>query len=206
MQHGDIWRGIDLLARRHGLTPSGLARRAGLDATAFNKSKRLPKDGRPRWPSTESLARVLAAVETDFDEFAALVSGRRSVSLPLVAQEALNHTDDAQHLEMADDASELVQLPSSSASDTCFVVELTSDAFAPAYQIRDRLIVALDAQVRAGDRVLAKPRGEAAVIGELEAGPGTGDQLTLRPMTAHAIQPIEFADLEWTARILWASQ
>ena len=142
MQHGDIWRGIDLLARKHGLTPSGLARRAGLDATAFNKSKRLPKDGRPRWPSTESLARVLAAVGSDFDEFAALVSGRRSVSLPLVAEEALNHTDAAQHLENADVTSKHIRLPSNGASDTCFIVELTSDAFAPAYQIGDRLIVA----------------------------------------------------------------
>ena len=206
MQHGDIWRGIDLLARKHGLTPSGLARRAGLDATAFNKSKRLPKDGRPRWPSTESLARVLAAVETDFDEFAALVSGRRSVSLPLVAEGALNHTDAAQHLEKTDETSEHVQLPSNNASDTCFVVELTSDAFASAYQIGDRLIVALDVQVKAGDRVLAKPRGEAVVIGVVEATPASSGQPTLTPMAAHASKPIDFADLEWTARILWASQ
>lgn len=206
MQHGDIWRGIDLLARKHGLTPSGLARRAGLDATAFNKSKRLPKDGRPRWPSTESLARVLAAVETDFGEFAALVSGRRSVSLPLVAQDALDQTDAARHLENADETYEQVQLPSNSASDTCFVVELTSDAFARAYQIGDRLIVALDAQVRAGDRVLAKPRGEAVVIGVVEATPASSGQPTLTPMAAHAREPIDFADLEWTARILWASQ
>ncbi|NQY98536.1 MAG: helix-turn-helix transcriptional regulator [Henriciella sp.] len=206
MQHGDIWRGIDLLARKHGLTPSGLARRAGLDATAFNKSKRLPKDGRPRWPSTESLARVLAAVGSDFDEFAALVSGRRSVSLPLVAEEALNHTDAAQHLENADVTSKHIRLPSNGASDTCFIVELTSDAFAPAYQIGDRLIVALDVQVRAGDRVLAKASGEAVVIGALEVRPGSGGQLTLRPMTDHAIEPIDVAHLEWTARILWASQ
>ena len=62
MQHGDIWRGIDLLARNHGLSTSGLAKLAGLDATAFNKSQRLPKDGRPRWPSTESISRALDAV------------------------------------------------------------------------------------------------------------------------------------------------
>ena len=40
MRHKDIWRGIDQLAAHHGLTPSGLARRAGLDPTAFNPSKR----------------------------------------------------------------------------------------------------------------------------------------------------------------------
>ena len=31
MQHGQIWRAIDLIAARKGLTPSGLARAAGLD-------------------------------------------------------------------------------------------------------------------------------------------------------------------------------
>ena len=36
LTHGKIWTAIDALARRYGLTPSGLAKRAGLDATAFN--------------------------------------------------------------------------------------------------------------------------------------------------------------------------
>ena len=63
MQHGDIWRGVDRLAHKHGMSPSRLAKLAGLDATAFNKSKRVSKTGRLRWPSTESLARALAAVD-----------------------------------------------------------------------------------------------------------------------------------------------
>ena len=48
---------------RAALQPSasGLAKRAGLDPTSFNKSKRVTGEGRPRWPSTESLAKVLEA-------------------------------------------------------------------------------------------------------------------------------------------------
>lgn len=65
MLHNDIWRGLDLLAEQNGLSVSGLARRAGLDATAFNKSKRTAKDGRPRWPSTESISRALVAVNAE---------------------------------------------------------------------------------------------------------------------------------------------
>ena len=64
MQHSQIWRAIDALAARRGLSPSGLARAAGLDPTTFNKSKREATDGRPRWPSTESLARALADAGT----------------------------------------------------------------------------------------------------------------------------------------------
>src|SRR5215211_3278915 len=75
MRHDDIWRAIDALAAEHGLSASGLARRAGLDATAFNPSKRIGGDGRARWPSTESVAKVLAATGTGMDAFASLVTG-----------------------------------------------------------------------------------------------------------------------------------
>jgi phage repressor protein C with HTH and peptisase S24 domain len=66
----DIWRAIDRLAHAHGLTPSGLARRSKLDPTTFNKSKRVSRDGKYRWPSTESIAKILAATGADLAEFA----------------------------------------------------------------------------------------------------------------------------------------
>src|SRR5215218_4641458 len=75
MRHDDIWRAIDALAAEHGLSASGLARRAGLDATAFNPSKRIGGDGRARWPSTESVAKVLAATGTSIEAFASLITG-----------------------------------------------------------------------------------------------------------------------------------
>ena len=80
MRHDDIWRAIDALAAEHGLSASGLARRAGLDATAFNPSKRIGGDGRARWPSTESVAKVLAATGTGIEAFAALVTGQPALT------------------------------------------------------------------------------------------------------------------------------
>ena len=74
LTHFQIWRGIDTLASRHGLSPSGLARLAGLDPTTFNKSKRGADAGKLRWPSTESLAKVLTATGASLDDFVALVS------------------------------------------------------------------------------------------------------------------------------------
>jgi len=59
MRHEDIWRALDALAAEYGLSASGLAKKAGLDPTAFNPSKRIGADGRARWPSTESIAKVL---------------------------------------------------------------------------------------------------------------------------------------------------
>lgn len=76
--HKDIWSAIDLLAKNAQLTPSGLARRAGLDPTAFNKSKRFAADGRPRWPSTESLAKILEVTSTDIVTFAQLLAHQKA--------------------------------------------------------------------------------------------------------------------------------
>ncbi len=46
LSHERVWAAIDALAARYSLSASGLAKRAGLDSTAFNKSKRLSA-GRP---------------------------------------------------------------------------------------------------------------------------------------------------------------
>src|SRR5579862_4588760 len=80
MKHDDIWRALDTLAAENGLSASGLARRSGLDPTTFNPSKRRMPDGRARWPSTESVAKVLAATGATLESFTALVSGARALA------------------------------------------------------------------------------------------------------------------------------
>ena len=74
LTHKAIWRGIDLLAETNRLSASGLAKRAGLDPTTFNKSKRTTKQGKSRWPSTESLSKILEATGTSMSEFVALIA------------------------------------------------------------------------------------------------------------------------------------
>ncbi|MEC7539076.1 MAG: hypothetical protein VYB59_17515 [Pseudomonadota bacterium] len=64
MTHGDVCRAIDLLAENNGLSVLELARVAGLDQSTFAKSTR-QQDGRPRWPSTQSLSRVLNATNSN---------------------------------------------------------------------------------------------------------------------------------------------
>ena len=73
LTHPQVWAAIDALAAAHGMSPSGLARRAGLDATTFNKSKRSSVGGRLRWPSTESISKVLEATGTSLEEFLGMV-------------------------------------------------------------------------------------------------------------------------------------
>lgn len=71
--HEQIWRGIDRLAAANGYSPSGLAKQAGLDPTSFNKSKRTSPDGKPRWPSTESLSKVLSVTGATMSDFISLI-------------------------------------------------------------------------------------------------------------------------------------
>ena len=73
LTHDKIWLAIDRLANAFGYSPSGLAKQAGLDPTSFNKSKRLSPDGKPRWPSTESIAKILSVTGATMNEFIKLI-------------------------------------------------------------------------------------------------------------------------------------
>ena len=203
MQHGDIWRGIDLLAKQHGLSTSGLAKLAGLDATAFNKSKRVPKDGRPRWPSTESISRILQAVDTNFEVFAMLVAGREAVDIPLLTQSELNTLSTPLRLN-GSNAADLPKFvpPKVTDIENCFALQVEDDTLSPVYARGERLIASLGANLVAGDRVIAKPLGDHVLI-------GTARTVSKNEMEIDTYPTRRFVDpsvLEWAARILWVSQ
>jgi phage repressor protein C with HTH and peptisase S24 domain len=71
--HKQIWAAIDAIAQAQGISVSALAKCAGLDATTFNRSKRFNPDGRERWPSTQSLARVLKVANLDLRALADII-------------------------------------------------------------------------------------------------------------------------------------
>jgi phage repressor protein C with HTH and peptisase S24 domain len=71
--HQKVWNAIDTIAWRARLSPSGLAKAAGMDATAFNRSKRQDAHGRQRWPNVETVQKILNATGTPWSEFARLV-------------------------------------------------------------------------------------------------------------------------------------
>jgi phage repressor protein C with HTH and peptisase S24 domain len=205
MRHTDIWKAVDALAARNGLSPSGLAKRAGLDPTAFNKSKRVQSDGSPRWLSTESLARVLQSVGASLEDFAALAEGRRGHTAPLLGFAKAGgdgYFDDAGF--PAGDGWEEVRFPGLE-TENVYALEITGDALEPVYRRGDRIVVAPGMAIRRGDRVVARTKeGEvlAKVLGRQSER--MVEVLSLNP----AYGPRELArnDLAWMARILWASQ
>lgn len=209
LTHSAIWDALDALARRHGLSASRLARLAGLDATAFNPSKRISKDGRERWPSTESIAKVLEATGETFDHF--LTTGTyvqaarqapRAVPLLGLAQAGSGGFFDAAG-HPAGQGWDEVQLPNT--GEGTYALEVAGDSMLPLYREGDRVIVAPGEQVRRGDRVVVRLTGGEVMIKVLA-------RQTARTIELHSMNPdypprsIPVADIEWMARIIWASQ
>lgn len=69
MTHDQIWKAIENFAGAHRMSCSGLAKRSGLDPTTFNRSKRYSKEGQPRWPSTQSISKILSSTGTEIQDF-----------------------------------------------------------------------------------------------------------------------------------------
>jgi len=205
MRHPDIWRGLDRLAAHHELSASGLAKLAGLDPTAFNPSKRKSKDGRPRWPSTESVARALSAVGAGFDDLAALIEGKRGATAPLLglAQAGNDGFFDDTGFPAGAGWDE-VRFPGLG-TESVYALEITGDSMEPAYRAGDRIIISPEAPTRRGDRVVVKTT-EGEVMAKL-LGQRTEKQVELISLNP-AYAPRIFApqDISWIARILWASQ
>src|SRR5256885_16952899 len=136
LTHGQVWTALDRLAERAGMSPSGLAKRSGLDPTTFNKSKRITSDGRERWPSTESVAKALAATSSSIDTFVQLIgdTARAVQSVPLLgfAQAGSSgHFDDNGF--PAGRGWDEVALPSAS-YEHADAVEISGDQMNPAYR------------------------------------------------------------------------
>jgi phage repressor protein C with HTH and peptisase S24 domain len=207
LTHDQIWAALDRLAARAGLSSSGLAKRAGLDPTTFNKSKRVTSDGRERWPSTESIAKALAAAESSIDIFARLIgddSGDgHSVPLLGFAQAGLNGAFDEAGFPSGKGWSEIA-LPTAE-DNHAFALEISGDALAPAYRNGNVILVSPGAPIRKGDRVVVKTKAGEVTLAMLKRR--TAKALELQPLDAtRGERTMAAADVAWIARIVWASQ
>ncbi len=224
MKHEDVWRALDTLAAEHGLSASGLARKAGLDATTFNRSKRRMGDGRARWPSTESLAKVLRATGSSLETFTALVGGAHVLahgtpargmsngsphgvrcSVPLIgfAQAgAQGFFDDAGY--PAGGGWDEVGLPEI-ADPNAYALEISGDSMEPVYRAGDVVIASPGAPLRRGDRVIARTRAGEVMAKELSRR--SARRVELRSFNPeHLGYSFDPAELAWMHRIVWASQ
>lgn len=215
LSHAQIWSAIDRLADHNGMSVSGLARRAGLDPTSFNKSKRKSADGRLRWPSTESLSRILGAMDCSMERFIALVDpartdrpkhrpvGRASVPLLGFAQAGDGgYFDDGGY--PAGHGWDLIDLPTAGAGHT-YALKVQGNSMMPLYRNGDTLIVDPETQIRTGDRVVVKTRQGEVLAKKLRRQ--TSDTVELQSLNPdHPDRTFEAGEIDWIARIVWASQ
>ena len=207
LTHDQIWTALDRLAERAGLSASGLAKRSGLDPTTFNKSKRVTPDGRERWPSTESVAKALTATNQSIDHFVLLIgdSARAVQTVPLLgfAQAAgSGHFDDGGY--PAGKGWDEMALPSVD-DEHAYALEIAGDAMKPAYRDGDVIVVSPGTPIRRGDRVVVKTKSGEVTVKELKRR--TAKALELQSLNpGHADRTLAAGDVEWIARIVWASQ
>jgi phage repressor protein C with HTH and peptisase S24 domain len=208
LTHPQIWMALDRLAARAGLTSSGLAKKAGLDPTTFNKSKRTTPDGRPRWPSTESVAKSLAATSTSITTFAQLTSDEARPATQIVPllkfEEALtgNNFDDGGRPT----GSGWVPMPFPTVSDeTMYALAISGAAMEPAYRDGSILLVSPAAMIRTGDRIVTKTRTGEVMLKELKHRSGKSIELKAIA-SSEADRTLPSDDMAWMARVIWVSQ
>ena len=208
LTHAQIWSAIDRLAERAGLSASGLARRAGLDPTTFNKSKRMTAEGRARWPSTESIAKALAATGTPVETFVALMhaaDGRAGKTLPLLgfAQAGSGgYFDDAGF--PAGEGWDQIAFPEV-ADEHAYALKISGQSMLPVYRDGDVILASPSAPIHRGDRVVVKTRDGEVMAKEL--GRRTENTIELRSLNAeHEDRTLAAEDVVWMARIVWVSQ
>jgi len=210
LSHAQIWGAIDALAARLSMSPSSLARMAGLDSTIFNRSKRLSKERppRPRWPSTESLAKVIAAAGISFADFAALADSSSSSPIGYAPLMGFNEAAQADHFDPSGypiGAGWDVALVPGVAEEGAFVLEISGHQLAPIYRDGDRLVVSPSLEARRGDRVVVKTRSGDMRVMQLA-------QRSAQKLVLAALNPdqpgltVDLSELVWMSRIVWASQ
>ncbi len=208
--HKQVWAAIDTIAERYGLSASGLAKKSGLDPTSFNPSKRNGPDGRPRWPTTESVANLLNASGASVEEFTDLLTGRKGQppkrkQLPLLgfAQAGKGGFFDDSGFPVGNGWEE-IEVPGVTDA-TAYALEITGDSMMPVYREGDTIIVSPGATVRKGDRVVVRT-ADGQVMAKIMQRQ-TAKTVELASFnTSHVTKTLDMKDVDWVARIIWASQ
>ena len=209
LKHADVWRAIDRLAREYGYTASGLARQSGLDPTTFNKSKRVTPERKLRWPSTESVSKVLAATGASLAEFVSFTSDGESSgvyrNIPLIGfvQAGASGIFNDVGYPMGGDWDEI---PFPGLGDPyAYALEVAGHSMEPVFRDGDSIIVSPQANIRRGDRVFVKTKcGEVMVKALLRQSARKLDLQSLNPN--HEDRSLLIEEIDWMARVVWASK
>lgn len=215
LTHEQIWRAIDRLATTFGYSPSGLAKQAGLDPTSFNKSKRIGPDGKPRWPSTESISRVLGATGATMSDFIALVDdieqqkqSNAGIKIPVIGftQAGSQGYFDEEGYPHGDSWNE-VNFPTldTKNDEGIYALEINGDSMEPLYREGDVLVLSPKSKIQKGDRVVLKTTEGEIMAKELVKK--SADNVEVKSINPdYQNRRIPSGNVVWMARVIWVSQ
>jgi phage repressor protein C with HTH and peptisase S24 domain len=212
--HEEIWIAIDRLAKASGHSTSGLAIKAGLDPTSFNKSKRFQPNKKPRWPSMESISKILTVTQTTMDDFIALIKQPSHLTSPKQGQMpllSLSHASDRLYfteegIPISDQWDKLSL--GGIIEDGFFAFEIDDDALSPLYRVGEILIIAPDIPIKTNDRAVFKLHTGEVILGVITQKRPDSYHLVLLTNSDNAQQEhkLQKSDILWHGRIAWVSQ
>lgn len=170
-------------------------------------------DGRQRWPSTESVAKVLNATGASMEQLTALITGNRAGPaaarpprrIPLLgfAQAGGEGFFDDAGFPVGGGWDEM-SLPEIG-DPNAYALEISGDSMEPVLRDGDTVVVSPSAPIRRGDRVVAK-----TVAGEVMAkqlARRSAKRIELKSLNpAHRDRTFDLGEVSWVHRIIWASQ
>jgi len=206
--HDQIWAAIDRLADSRGFSASGLARQAGLDPTAFNRSKRISPNGKPRWPSTESLAKILAVTDCTMRDLLSLIEGAApdAPSIPILAYNDARSGKNTPRAK-AEHYTPRFDLDAPD-MDMTFALVVEDNRLSPLFRNGSTLILSRHNKAGAQDRILFYHTEMGLCAGIVEQTTKKSLMISMPDANnsgALISEQISEDDLSWAARILWAS-
>ena len=216
IKHDQLWRAMDRFADHYGLTTSGLAKAAGLDPTSFNPSKRTTKEGKKRWPNSESIAKVLEATGGTMVEFVSYLQdvpgAVLSQDIPyLTLEEAIGSVEKEGEESLFDDHGypvrdnwDFIVYPDVNDAHA-FGLEITDDSLSPVYRSGTILVTSPNASIRRNDRVLLCMETGEIIVRELVRQ--TAHRMDIVSILGDRdVETIMADQVSWVSRIVWASQ
>ncbi len=208
LKHEDLWNAIDVLARINGYSTSGLAKQAGLDPTIFNKSKRINNEGRPRWPTMESITKILNSTNTPIGQFSTIIHNREgngdAVNIPFNKLNSLQHKKSfisatgQINLNMRDTFFETTEIDSHT-----FGVHISDSSYSPMFEKNTSLIATMNGGVRKGDiAIIALNNGQSIIVRFIKLSSHTVEIMPIKNDTTESII-ISNKDILWTSRVLY---
>ena len=204
MNYNEIWEAVDKLARINGLTPSGLAKKAGLDPTTFNKSKRIRPDGKKRWPSLDSINKITSVCHMSFEDFYHILDetgefeGIRGQSLIPI----YNFSDLGQDSFSEKNAS-YINFPN--IDSDMYAVLINKKNTKTIYPLNSVLILSPKAPIKKGNKILITLKiTKETIVGEFINRINGG--IKVIDLNSQEKITLNVNEIEKIARIMWVSQ